>query len=68
MAVYYGIYRRLIFWAERGWNQLAGYRLENILQCLSKSVQQTDIEEYGDGHAADKIIQTLLHHKKTENR
>ena len=58
-------------WVETiasGWNQLAGYRLENILQCLSKSVQQTDIEEYGDGHAADKIIQTLLHHKKTENR
>ena len=43
-----------------GWNQLAGYRKENILLCLENKMQQTDIEEYGNGHVADKIIQTLL--------
>ncbi|MDR0794574.1 MAG: UDP-N-acetylglucosamine 2-epimerase (non-hydrolyzing) [Tannerella sp.] len=50
-------------WVETittGWNQLAGYRFENILDCLVNNVQPTGfIEEYGDGHAADKIIQIL---------
>lgn len=56
-------------WVETiaaGWNQLAGYQKENILHCLLNQPQQTEIEEYGDGHAADKIIQTLLHHYKTD--
>jgi len=44
-----------------GWNQLAGYRKEDILNCLKNKTQKTEIDEYGDGHAADKIIQTLLH-------
>jgi UDP-GlcNAc3NAcA epimerase len=50
-------------WVETitaGWNQLAGYRKENIINCLENKLQQTEIDEYGDGHAADKIIQTLL--------
>ena len=49
-------------WVETiasGWNQLAGYRIENILHCLDNSIQRTEIEEYGDGHAADKIVRTL---------
>ena len=49
-------------WVETvaaGRNQLAGYRKESILACLKNNLQQTDIEEYGDGHAADKIIQML---------
>ena len=50
-------------WVETivsGWNQLAGYRIENILHCLENNIQSTEIEEYGDGHAADKIVQMLL--------
>jgi UDP-GlcNAc3NAcA epimerase len=50
-------------WVETiaaGWNQLAGYRKENILFCLENKMQQTEIDEYGNGHAADKIIQTLF--------
>jgi len=50
-------------WVETiaaGWNQLAGYRKENILLCLTKNIKHSVIEEYGNGHAADKIIQTLL--------
>ena len=50
-------------WTETitaGWNQLAGYRKENILNCLNNNPQQTEIDEYGDGHAAGKIIQTLM--------
>jgi UDP-GlcNAc3NAcA epimerase len=56
-------------WVETitsGWNQLAGYRKETILNCLQNKTQQTEIEEYGNGHAADKIIQTL-EHEKTKN-
>jgi UDP-GlcNAc3NAcA epimerase len=54
-------------WVETiaaGWNQLAGHKTENILHCLNNKPQQAVIEEYGDGHAADKIIQTLLEQKK----
>ena len=50
-------------WVETitaGWNQLAGYKKESIINCLENKLQQTEIDEYGDGHAADKIIQTLL--------
>jgi len=45
---------------ESGWNQLAGYRKEHILFCLANKTKKTEIEEYGDGHAANKIIQALL--------
>ncbi|MDR2234083.1 MAG: UDP-N-acetylglucosamine 2-epimerase (non-hydrolyzing) [Tannerella sp.] len=53
-------------WVETvnsGWNQLAGHTKENILHCLHTILQQTEIQEYGDGHAADNIIQTLLEHQ-----
>jgi UDP-GlcNAc3NAcA epimerase len=49
-------------WVETiaaGWNQLAGYRKENILFCLENKIKQIEIDEYGDGHAADKIIQMI---------
>ena len=57
-------------WVETitaGWNQLAGYRKEHILFCLENSLQQTEIEEYGNGNAADKIIQILLDERKIHN-
>ena len=50
-------------WVETiasGWNQIASYRKENILACLTNKMPQTEIDEYGDGHAADKIIHALL--------
>jgi UDP-GlcNAc3NAcA epimerase len=50
-----------------GWNQLAGYRKKNILFCMENKTQPIEIDEYGDGYAADKIIQTLLYEKKHPN-
>ena len=50
-------------WVETiasGWNQIAGYRKENILSCLTNKMPQTEIDEYGDGHAADTIIHALF--------
>ena len=54
-------------WVETitaGWNQIAGCRKEKILYCLANNTQRTDIEEYGDGHAAEIIVNTLLHEVK----
>ncbi|MDR3260756.1 MAG: UDP-N-acetylglucosamine 2-epimerase (non-hydrolyzing) [Tannerella sp.] len=51
-------------WVETvaaGWNQLAGYRTENILDCMKNKPVQTDIREYGDGNAAGKIIDILMY-------
>ena len=50
-------------WVETisaGWNQLASCRTDDILRCLANTLQQTEIEQYGNGHAAEKIVQTLL--------
>lgn len=44
---------------DAGWNQLAGYRTENIIQCLNHTTVKRDINEYGAGNAAEKIISLL---------
>lgn len=44
---------------EAGWNQLAGYRTKDILDSLSRTPVRREINEYGDGRAAEKIV-TLL--------
>lgn len=41
---------------DAGWNQLAGYRTEAILDRLQQTPLRREIDEYGDGHAADRII------------
>lgn len=43
-----------------GWNQIAGYKTENILHCLNHlPPKRKDIPEFGDGDAAGKIIRLL---------
>ena len=44
---------------EAGWNQLAGYRTEDILACLNRTPTRHKIDEYGTGQAAEKIIGLL---------
>ena len=44
---------------EAGWNQLAGCSAEKILACLGKTPERSEIKEYGDGHAADKIVKAI---------
>ena len=44
---------------DAGWNQLAGYRTEKILECLKNTPAKSEINDYGDGHAAEKIVQAI---------
>ena len=44
---------------EAGWNQIAGYKKDNILQCLTNHMPRKAILEYGTGNAAEKIISLL---------
>ena len=44
---------------EAGWNRLAGYKTGKIIQSLHIESERREIEEYGDGHAAEKIITAL---------
>jgi UDP-GlcNAc3NAcA epimerase len=44
---------------DAGWNQLAGCHTDSILACLKRRPEQSDIPEYGDGHAAEKIVDQL---------
>ncbi len=47
---------------KAGWNQLVGFETENIVKAFEKKPERTEINEYGDGHACDKIIQTIVNH------
>ncbi|MEG1544139.1 MAG: UDP-N-acetylglucosamine 2-epimerase (non-hydrolyzing) [Tannerellaceae bacterium] len=44
---------------EAGWNQLAGWKTEDILHCLTNTPEHKEIQEYGFGHAAETIIELL---------
>lgn len=44
---------------ESGWNQIAGYKKENILHCLEIQPTRKEILEYGTGCASNKIIALL---------
>lgn len=45
---------------EAGWNQIAGYKTEDILRCLANPPNvQTEILDYGSGNAAETIIHLL---------
>ena len=49
-------------WTETvtsGWNQLAGWHPSRIVECFHSLRQGGNIEEYGSGQAADKIISYL---------
>lgn len=45
---------------KSGWNRLAGTKTEDILRALNTPFEQELILEYGDGNAAEKIINILL--------
>jgi UDP-GlcNAc3NAcA epimerase len=45
---------------QAGWNRLAGTDTDSILQALSAPFDPQPIDEYGDGHASEKIITKLL--------
>jgi UDP-GlcNAc3NAcA epimerase len=50
-------------WVETvaaGWNQLAGCQTKRILDCLQNTPERTNIREYGGGHAATRIVETLM--------
>ncbi|MDR2145778.1 MAG: UDP-N-acetylglucosamine 2-epimerase (non-hydrolyzing) [Tannerella sp.] len=50
-------------WVETvyaGWNQIAGYKTEKILECVRRTPERTEIKEYGDGKAAEKIINAIV--------
>lgn len=44
---------------ESGWNQLAGFHAKDIIKCLSTSNDKKEIQEYGDGNTAQKILDLL---------
>lgn len=44
---------------ESGWNQLAGFHAQDIIKCLSTSNDRKEIQEYGDGNTAQKILDLL---------
>ena len=45
---------------ESGWNQLAGWSADKIIACLDNHPERSEIKEYGDGHAAEKIVQAIV--------
>ena len=45
---------------DAGWNQIAGFKTEKIIECLSRKTEKSEIKEYGDGHAAEKIINAII--------
>ena len=45
---------------DAGWNQLAGFQTEQILKCMTHTPEKSDINDYGDGHAAEKIVSTII--------
>jgi UDP-GlcNAc3NAcA epimerase len=50
-------------WVETvnaGWNQIAGYKTEKIIECFNPTPERIEIREYGDGHAAEKIVNAIV--------
>lgn len=49
-------------WTETvaaGWNQIAGYQTSRILACLEKNPVRHEIDEYGQGNTAQRILELL---------
>ena len=49
---------------DAGWNQIAGYKTEKIIACLNCKTEKSEIKEYGDGHAAEKIINAIVKYQE----
>jgi UDP-GlcNAc3NAcA epimerase len=45
---------------EAGWNRIAGFNTERIIECLGRNTERTEIKEYGDGHAAGKVVNAIV--------
>ncbi len=44
---------------EAGWNQIVGFNTEKIVESLELNPERLEIKEYGDGHAAEKIVNAI---------
>lgn len=44
---------------DAGWNIIAGYKTDKILESINKVNPQKEIEEYGEGNTANKILELL---------
>lgn len=42
-----------------GWNQIAGYSAENIVNCYYNAPKTSPVTEYGDGNSAKQIIDLI---------
>jgi len=49
---------------DAGWNQIAGYKTEKIIECLGNKTEKAEIKEYGDGRAAEKIINAVIKYRR----
>jgi UDP-GlcNAc3NAcA epimerase len=47
---------------EAGWNQIAGCDATTIIACHDADLAKSDIKEYGNGHAAEKIINAIVNY------
>ena len=45
---------------QAGWNQIAGFHTEKIVGCLANNPPKSEIREYGDGNAAEKIVNAVV--------
>ena len=49
---------------DAGWNQIAGYKTEKIIECLNRETEKIEINEYGDGKAGKKIVRAIFLNEK----
>jgi UDP-GlcNAc3NAcA epimerase len=45
---------------DAGWNQIAGFKTEKIVECLANDLVKSEIDDFGDGHAAEKIVNAIV--------
>ena len=49
---------------EAGWNTLTGANAENIVEAALSARPGGKIDQYGDGHAGDRVVESLISHFK----
>ena len=45
---------------EAGWNQIAGFNTEKIIECIGNEPEKNEIRAYGDGCASEKIVNAIV--------
>jgi UDP-GlcNAc3NAcA epimerase len=48
---------------DAGWNQIAGYTIEKIIECIENEPEKSEIKEYGKGNAAEKIVNAIVQYQ-----